>query len=47
MQTADFNHNDFQNVQEADKALLVRFFYHPQEDKQASLEKGYPVICRA
>ena len=44
MQTADFNHNDFANTAEADKALMVRFFYKNVQNKMESQKLGRPVF---
>lgn len=46
MQTADFNPDDFtqQGTAEADKGLLVRFFYNTVPDKQATEKEGRPVF---
>lgn len=45
MQTAEYNPNDFttQGQSEADKGLLVRFFWKPKLDAAASAEAGRPV----
>lgn len=42
MQTADFDHNDFQNnhQNEADKKLMVKFYDLAVKDSTASLEAG-------
>jgi hypothetical protein len=44
MQQADFNHEDFTNQREADKSLMVRFFYKNVENKMASKTQGRPVF---
>ena len=44
MQTADFNHNDFSNTAEADKALMVKFFYKNVQNKLESEKQGRPVF---
>ena len=44
MQTADFNHNDFSNTAEADKALMVRFFYKNVQNKMESEAQGRPIF---
>jgi hypothetical protein len=46
MQTADFNYQDFTPSQqnEADKQLLVKFFYKSREDKAASVKAGRPIF---
>ena len=44
MQTADYNHNDFSNTAEADKALMVKFFYKNVENKMESQAQGRPVF---
>jgi hypothetical protein len=44
MQTADFNHNDFKDTAEADKSLLVRFFYKNIENKLESRAAGRPIF---
>ena len=46
MQTADFNHQDFthQGMAEADKSLLVKFFYKTRPDKAASDAEGRPMF---
>jgi hypothetical protein len=41
---ADFNHNDFTNDAEADKSLMVRFFYKERPDKTRTAEEGRPVF---
>jgi hypothetical protein len=44
MQTAEYNHNDFSNTAEADKALMVKFFYKNVENKMESQAQGRPVF---
>lgn len=44
MQTADFNHNDFSNTAEADKALMVRFFYKNVQNKMETQKQGRPIF---
>ena len=44
MQQADFNHNDFSNQSEADKALMVRFFYKERPDKTLTAKEGRPMF---
>lgn len=44
MQTAEFDHNDFQNTNEADKSLLVKFLVKPKKDQQASKRAGRPIF---
>lgn len=44
MQQAEYNHNDFANQSEADKALMVRFFYKNVENKMESQAQGRPVF---
>lgn len=46
MQTADFNHQDFEpNAQsKLDEQLLVKFFIKQKQDKAASLEEGRPIF---
>lgn len=44
MQTAEFNHNDFSDTAEADKALMVRFFYKNVQNKLESEAQGRPVF---
>ena len=44
MQTAEFNHEDFTNQSEADKSLMVRFFYKNVENKLESQAQGRPVF---
>jgi hypothetical protein len=39
---AEYNHNDFINTSEADKALLVKYFYKQRPDNAATKENGYP-----
>ena len=41
---ADFNHNDFTNDAEADKSLMVRFFYKERPDKTRTAEEGRPIF---
>jgi hypothetical protein len=44
MQTADFNHNDFSNQNEADKSLLVKFYYIDRPDAAKTKEMGRPMF---
>lgn len=44
MQTAEFNHNDFSDTAEADKSLMVRFFYKNVQNKMESQALGRPVF---
>lgn len=46
MQTADFNHNDFDNGQQnkLDEQLLVKFFVKQVENKAESLKEGRPIF---
>lgn len=44
MQTAEFNHNDFTNTAEADKALMVKFFYKNVQNKLETQKQGRPVF---
>ena len=44
MQTADFNHNDFSNTAEADKNLMVKFFYKNVQNKMESQMQGRPIF---
>jgi hypothetical protein len=44
MQTAEFNHEDFSDAAEADKSLLVRFFYKNVQNKLESQQLGRPVF---
>lgn len=44
MQQAEYNHNDFSNTAEADKALMVRFFYKSVQNKLESQKTGRPVF---
>jgi hypothetical protein len=46
MQTADFNHQDFEpNAQsKLDENLMVKFFTKQREDKTASLKEGRPIF---
>tara|TARA_R110000764_G_scaffold40882_6_gene91480 strand:- start:2231 stop:2980 length:750 start_codon:yes stop_codon:yes gene_type:complete len=44
MQTAEFNHEDFSNTSEADKSLLVRFFYKNVQNKLESQQAGRPIF---
>ena len=44
MQTADFNHNDFSNTTEADKSLMVKFFYKNVQNKMESQKQGRPIF---
>ena len=44
MQTAEFNHEDFSSQSEADKSLMVRFFYKNVENKLESQAQGRPVF---
>ena len=44
MQTADFNHNDFSQTAEADKALMVKFFYKNVQNKMESQKTGRPIF---
>ncbi len=43
MQTAEFNHEDFSNTAEADKALMVRFYYKNVHNKLESQSEGRPI----
>lgn len=40
----DANHNDFSNQSEADKALMVRFFYKERPDNARTTLEGRPVF---
>lgn len=46
METADFDYHSFeQNQQSAeDKALLVKFFVKPRQDKAKTIEEGRPIF---
>ncbi len=46
MQTADFNHQDFEASAQnkLDENLLVKFFTQQKEDKTASLKEGRPIF---
>ena len=46
MQTADFNHNDFQTGQESrlDEALFVKFFLKERKDSARTVEEGRPIF---
>ncbi len=46
MQTAEYNHEDFQsnNQSAADKTLLVKFYLKSVNDKAASAEEGRPIF---
>ena len=46
MQTAEFNHNDFDSSAQnkLDENLLVKFFTKQKEDKTASLAEGRPIF---
>jgi hypothetical protein len=44
MQTADYNHNDFTNQNEADKNLMVKFFYKNVQNKMESQKQGRPIF---
>lgn len=44
MQTADYDHNDFTNTAEADKALMVKFFYKNVQNKLETQKQGRPVF---
>jgi hypothetical protein len=44
MQTAEYNHEDFTNTAEADKALMVRFYYKDVENKLESKAQGRPIF---
>ena len=44
MQTADFNHNDFSNTNEADKNLLVKMFTKEVQNKLESEAKGRAIF---
>lgn len=41
---ADYNHNDFSQTAEADKNLLVRFYYKERPDRTKTEELGRPVF---
>jgi hypothetical protein len=42
MQQAEYNHNDFSDQNEADKALMVKFYYLDRPDKAKTAELGRP-----
>tara|TARA_R110000823_G_scaffold294977_1_gene413916 strand:- start:3962 stop:4621 length:660 start_codon:yes stop_codon:yes gene_type:complete len=44
MQTAEYNHEVFTNQQEADKGLMVRFFYKNVKNKMESENLGRPIF---
>ena len=44
MQQAEYNHNDFADTAEADKALMVKFFYKNVQNKMESQKTGRPVF---
>lgn len=44
METADFNYNDFNDTNEADKSLLVKFYLKQVQDKTKTIEQGRPVF---
>ncbi len=44
MQTADFNHNDFTNTAEADKTLMVKFFYKNVQNKMETVKQGRAIF---
>jgi hypothetical protein len=44
MQQAEFNHNDFGDTSEADKSLMVKFFYKEVQNKMESQKQGRPVF---
>ena len=44
MQQAEFNHNDFGDTAEADKSLMVKFFYKEVQNKMESQKQGRPVF---
>jgi len=44
MQTAEYNHEDFTNTAEADKALMVRFYYKSVQNKLESQNQLHPVF---
>jgi hypothetical protein len=44
MQQAEYNHEDFSNQSEADKSLMVRFFYKNVHNKMVSKNQGRPVF---
>lgn len=44
MQQAEFNHNDFADTAEADKSLMVKFFYKDRPDNAKTKEMGRPVF---
>lgn len=45
MQTADFNHNDFQQGQESrmDESLFVKFFLRERKDNEKTISEGRPI----
>jgi hypothetical protein len=44
MQTADYNHSDFSQTAEADKSLLVKFYYVERPDTAETAAQGRPVF---
>lgn len=44
MQQAEFNHNDFGDTAEADKSLMVKFFYKEVQNKMESQKQNRPVF---
>ncbi len=44
MQTAEFNHEDFGNQSEADKSLMVKFYYKDVQNKLKSKAEGRPIF---
>ncbi len=44
MQQAEFNHNDFSNTAEADKSLMVKFFYKNVQNKMESRKQNRPIF---
>lgn len=44
MDTADFNHNDFDNRYASDRGVHAKFYLFPQQDMAASTSAGRPIF---
>jgi hypothetical protein len=43
MDTADFNHSDFENRYASDRGVHAKFYMFPQQDESASISAGRPI----
>ena len=44
MQSAEYDHNDFSNTPDADKALAVKFFLKERKDNDRTMAEGRPIF---